>query len=648
VTRDTDADVVIAIGAMRLSTAEDRDDARSAEVLDAALRAGVRMIDTADVYALDETDIGHNERLIAAAIARWSDQQGTGDREQGTGNGGEGETGNRQPATGNRQWGDGERETGNGQRETGRGRRGEGDGERGEGDEERGEGAGVTVVTKSGLRRDGARWREDGRAAHIVAAAKATRERLGGGALALHLLHAIDPQVDLTTSVRGLAKLLDEGVASRVGLSNVNRTQLDAALAIVPVSAVEVEINPNNVDAIRGGLVERCAERGIIVLAHRPLGGVARAKKWRRIPFIAEMANAKGATGEEIVLAWVRGLAPGVVPLPGVTRVDSVASVVRAASIVLDAGEREELDRKWLRFGGARPARLSGSGSGSASGKASEVVIVMGMQGAGKSTTARAFLALGYDRFNRDSLGGSLDKMAVLLDAALTRGISGAVLDNTYPTRASRAPVIEVARRHNVPIRCVWIDIPIEDAQTNAAARLIETYGRLPEPAELNKLAKKDPSAFRPTTQFNWRRECEPPSPDEGFIAVERIPFRRERMPFSGTTRALVVDVDHTDGTWDAWRDAGWLVVGTAWRPDGGDVRADIDVEICRHPAGPPICWCRKPLPGLGLLLARRHGIDLARSIHVGSGAADKGFAARLGMRFVDAADLPASPPLVD
>jgi hypothetical protein len=180
----------------------------------------------------------------------------------------------------------------------------------------------------------------------------------------------------------------------------------------------------------------------------------------------------------------------------------------------------------------------------------------------------------------------------------------------------------------------------------NAAARIIETYGRLPEPGELVKLARKDPSAFRPTTQFTWRRELEPPSMDEGFVSVERVAFRRPAMPFGGGTRALIVELKVADEIdWRAWQAAGWLVVGTAWEREAP---AAFDVARCLHPAGPPVCWCRKPLPGLGLLLTRRHGIDLARSWHVGRGAADKGFAARLGLRFVDAADLPAPPPLVD
>ena len=33
-----------------------------------------------------------------------------------------------------------------------------------------------------------------------------------------------------------------------------------------------------------------------------------------------------------------------------------------------------------------------------------------------------------------------------------------------------------------------------------------------------------------------------------------------------------------------------------------------IDVEYCPHPAGPPTCCCRMPLPGLGVLLITATG----------------------------------------
>ena len=57
---------------MRLSTAADRDDARSIDVIHAALDAGATLLDTSDAYCLNDSDIGHNERLIARALASWS------------------------------------------------------------------------------------------------------------------------------------------------------------------------------------------------------------------------------------------------------------------------------------------------------------------------------------------------------------------------------------------------------------------------------------------------------------------------------------------------------------------------------------------------------------------------------------------------
>ncbi len=57
---------------MRLSTAADRDDDRAIAVLHAAFDAGVTFVDTADAYCLDATETGHNERLIARALAAWT------------------------------------------------------------------------------------------------------------------------------------------------------------------------------------------------------------------------------------------------------------------------------------------------------------------------------------------------------------------------------------------------------------------------------------------------------------------------------------------------------------------------------------------------------------------------------------------------
>jgi aryl-alcohol dehydrogenase-like predicted oxidoreductase len=65
-----DADVFpIGLGGMQMSLSDRPPEEQSIRAIHAALDAGVNLIDTADAYAKDDSDIGHNERLIAKAIA---------------------------------------------------------------------------------------------------------------------------------------------------------------------------------------------------------------------------------------------------------------------------------------------------------------------------------------------------------------------------------------------------------------------------------------------------------------------------------------------------------------------------------------------------------------------------------------------------
>jgi aryl-alcohol dehydrogenase-like predicted oxidoreductase len=62
----------IGLGAMPLSTKTDRPSREDAvAVVHAALDAGVTLIDTADAYAADESEFGHNESLVAEALASY-------------------------------------------------------------------------------------------------------------------------------------------------------------------------------------------------------------------------------------------------------------------------------------------------------------------------------------------------------------------------------------------------------------------------------------------------------------------------------------------------------------------------------------------------------------------------------------------------
>ncbi|HST19069.1 MAG TPA: aldo/keto reductase [Gaiellaceae bacterium] len=568
----------IGLGCMRLSTDEERDEQRAVETITAAAAAGVTVFDTAHAYGRGESELGHNERLLARALRGC----GAGDRR---------------------------------------------------------------IVTKGGMARTGGGWFADGRAKSILRDCEASLDALDGLQIDLYLLHAPDPRTPWATSLRALGRLLDDGLVRRVGVSNVNRTQLDEALSLIPVSAVQVALSPFADRAVRGGVVERCEAAGVAVIAHSPLGGAERAARLARDPALTAVAAAHGATPAEVVLAWLLALSPTVVPIPGARRSETARSAAGAAALALGAAERRTLSRAFEIGGPARRKKRTPQDD-------AEVVLVMGIPGAGKTRIAAELAARGYVRLNRDERGGSLRSLAEALDDALSSGTRRVVLDNTYLTRAARSHAIEAATRHAVPVRCVWLETPLAQAQVNLVERLLDRFGALPTPAELRVLARREPGLLLPTSQMRALRELEPPALDEGLSGVEHVEFARQRDAARSRPGVFVAAAAAVGDGWrsqlaEEQRDAPLLVFD--WSPDGSSDALDAAVErvqkadataagaLCPHGGGPPTCWCRPPLPGLLLAFARAHAVDPSRSALVGTGPAHRTLATTLGARYVTA-----------
>ena len=226
-----------------------------------------------------------------------------------------------------------------------------------------------------------------------------------------------------------------------------------------------------------------------------------------------------------------------------------------------------------------------------------EVVLVMGIPGAGKSRVAADYTTRGYVRLNRDERGGSLRDLAAALDEQLASGAGRVVLDNTYLTRAARNDVIEVAARHGIPARCIWLDTPLAQAQVNLVERLLERFGALPTPGELRELARQEPGVLAPASQMRALRELEPPSTDEGFTGVEHVPFAR--APSSGRAGVLVAARALAEPGWERSigdSEAPHLVYD--WNPD--DDRAALDAAAARLAAevSGPVQTRSVPAPG--------------------------------------------------
>jgi aryl-alcohol dehydrogenase-like predicted oxidoreductase len=503
------------------------------------------------------------------------------------------------------------------------------------------------IVTKGGMTRIGGAWIPDGRGKSIHADCEASLEALGGLTIDLYLIHAPDPRTPWSTSVRALARLLDENMVSHVGLSNVTRRQLEEAADLVNVTAIEVALSALDDTAVRGGLLELSSERGIAVIAHSPLGGPRRVRALARRPELMEVARARDATPEEVALAWVLDLSPLVIAIPGARRPETVRSAARAASIVLTDRERSALG---AAFGWPQPGPATSSAPAQGS---REVVVVMGVPGAGKSRLAEEYVARGYVRLNRDERGGSLREISDALDIALASGERRLVLDNTYLTRAARSRIIETAVRHGAVVRCTWIDTPLAQAQVNMVERLLDRFDSLPDPDQISDMARREPGLLSPTRQMRAFRDLEPPSMDEGFVAVQRQAFERSPHAPAKNNNAAAVFVAGGALSRPGWEGAVSTIAPDSahllfdWRPGASIDVLDSEVArlaavvggpviaaICPHPGGAPVCWCRPPLPGLILEFARTHDVDLTRSLLVGTGPAHRTLATTIGSHY--------------
>jgi diketogulonate reductase-like aldo/keto reductase len=463
---------------------------------------------------------------------------------------------------------------------------------------------GVRIITKCGMTRDGERWIPDGRAGSILNDARASMAALGRAPDVL-LLHAVDPKVPLSTSMRALDRARREGLARAIGVCNVTRRQLEEIE--VPIAFVQVAVGAYDDEAARGGVLAWCKERQIPVFAHAPFGGPKRAHRLGKDGVLKAIAARRGASPWTVMLAYLRAL--GVIPIPGTSKVDHAAALHAAPT--LDVDDLRELD--------ARLPGLLRSPPRPPTTPRAEVVMVMGLPGAGKSR----FVTNGLEgvRLNRDMLGGTLRGIAQRLGETLSGGSRRVLLDNTYLSRASRADVLRVAHAHGAAVRCVHLTIDPAAARVNLVLRMLDKHGALLGGPALAAAARRDANTFLPGSFSRMERQLELPSMDEGFASIEERPFVRD--PGSGVGAVLVpLDVFERDPDVVASDSRRVLVYG--WVPGASEdairarVRAgavrEVDSLICPHPAGPAVCWCRPPLPGLWALFARAAGVDARAS----------------------------------
>lgn len=201
---------------------------------------------------------------------------------------------------------------------------------------------GVAVATKAGLLRPGPSVDGPppscGRPDYLRQQLNKSLRQLGVDQLDLWYLHRVDPSVAPEDQFGVLREAIDDGKAQRVGLSAVTVEQIEAARAIVPISAVQNRYNV--IDRSAETVLDYCEHNNIGFIPFFPLAAGELARPGN---IVAEIASHHGASASQIALAWLLARSPVMLPIPGTGSVAHLEENMAAAAIDLTPDEVEAI-----------------------------------------------------------------------------------------------------------------------------------------------------------------------------------------------------------------------------------------------------------------------------------------------------------------
>ena len=230
----------------------------------------------------------------------------------------------------------------------------------------------VVLTTKFGQVQsaDGKGNLVDGSPAYLRRACDASLKRLGVDVIDLYYQHRVDPKVPIEDTVGAMSRLVEQGKARYLGLSEAAPATIRRAHAVHRLSAVQSEYSLLYRNPAEETL-PTCRELAISFVAYSPLGrgfltgriqdlGDLPADDRRRqhprfqdrnfehnlalIRRIEEIAKEKGVKPGQLVLAWLLAQGDDIIPIPGTKRRPYLEENLGALGIRLTASDRERID----------------------------------------------------------------------------------------------------------------------------------------------------------------------------------------------------------------------------------------------------------------------------------------------------------------
>jgi pyridoxine 4-dehydrogenase len=199
---------------------------------------------------------------------------------------------------------------------------------------------GLVIATKGGLTRPGpGQWVPNCRPDHLKQALDGSLKRLRLDRIDLYQLHTVDSKVPIEESVGALKQMQDAGKIRHIGLSNVDRKEIDRARKIVPIVSVQNRYNIE--DRASEDVLVYCEKEKLGFLPWFPIGGGSGLKPENPLK---TAANAHGVSVFQVALAWLLERSPVMLPIPGTSSLAHLEENVAAAKLKLTPEEWKAID----------------------------------------------------------------------------------------------------------------------------------------------------------------------------------------------------------------------------------------------------------------------------------------------------------------
>jgi aryl-alcohol dehydrogenase-like predicted oxidoreductase len=229
----------------------------------------------------------------------------------------------------------------------------------------------VLSVKFGGLRDPAGGWSGfDGRPQAVKNFLAYTLQRLGVDYIDIYRPARLDPSVPIEDTVGAIADMVTAGYVCHIGLSEVGSETIRRAAAVHPICDLQIEYSLLS-RGIEDGVLPTCRDLGIDITAYGVLARGLISGLWHKdgatsgdyrvnsprfqpgnldknlalVEALRAIAEAKGVSVAQIVIAWVAAQGQDIVPLIGTKRRDRLTEAMGALDITLNPDDLAAIER---------------------------------------------------------------------------------------------------------------------------------------------------------------------------------------------------------------------------------------------------------------------------------------------------------------